>query len=645
MKKALAILMVLILGTMCVFADYYISDYDVEITVGNNGVHHIVETITVHFEDYHHGIVREIAYDYRDFNGMVAHIENLQCSDPFEKGNDNGYLIMKIGSASEYVIGDKTYVISYDYDLGADLNEGYDEFYFNVIPHEWQCDIDFVSFSIEIPYVEGVGYDSYDQFADEVFEYSWFTGGGYGSTGPTENLDVTFYTYKDQSAVLFVGTDYYLGPYEGETVRVEFKDNWYQGARQPWDKRDTMAKIAPAATIILIALAFYIWSTYGKDSQPIVVARWTPPEDFSPLMVGYVADETVDDKDVISMLFYWADEGLLSIQELDKGKFEFTKLKDIEQFAIESKKAVPAHEIKLFNGFFEKCEVGDKVTFKDLEKNNFYDTIQETKRSTEGYFKKDRLLYDIKAGNFSVLFYFLAIIPLILGIMRIGWYENSSDVMLVPCVASLVLFIANLASFTTLFKKWYVRKNNTFAIIVRIIPSVIVTAIYMFAEAATGAKANLLLCAVSVFGSTAVSFFASIIGKRSKYGQQVFEQILGFRDFIDKVEIDKLKMLIDQDPDFYYRILSYSVVLGLEDKWAKKFDGMIVEQPQWYSGNAAFNAYYMGKMARRMSSSIPLASMPKSQASGHSSSRVGGGGFRSSGFSGGGFGGGGGHAW
>ncbi|MBR5098770.1 MAG: DUF2207 domain-containing protein, partial [Spirochaetales bacterium] len=136
-----------------------------------------------------------------------------------------------------------------------------------------------------------------------------------------------------------------------------------------------------------------------------------------------------------------------------------------------------------------------------------------------------------------------------------------------------------------------------------------------------------------------------IIEKRSKYGDEVLEETLGFREFIDKAEIDQLKMMIESDPDFYYRMLSFAIVLGLENKWAKKFDGMIVQEPTWFTGLSPFDIYYLSRMSSRMTRAIPAASLPKSSISGSPGSRVGGGGFHSSGFSGGGFGGGGGHAW
>ena len=131
MKKALLLISVLFLGVCSLFAvDYRITDYIVTIDIGNNAVHHIEEEITVFFDGSHHGIVREIPVDYRDYNGKtVARVKNLTCSEKYSTGYDNGYLVMQIGDANKTVRGAVTYTISYDYDLGSDFNEGYDEFY------------------------------------------------------------------------------------------------------------------------------------------------------------------------------------------------------------------------------------------------------------------------------------------------------------------------------------------------------------------------------------------------------------------------------------------------------------------------------------------------------------------------------------
>ena len=78
--------------------------------------------------------MREIPVDYRDYNKKTyARISGLKCSDDYEAETDNGYYVMQIGSASRTLRGDVRYVIEYDYDLGADFNEGYDEFYMNTV--------------------------------------------------------------------------------------------------------------------------------------------------------------------------------------------------------------------------------------------------------------------------------------------------------------------------------------------------------------------------------------------------------------------------------------------------------------------------------------------------------------------------------
>ncbi|MBR4477003.1 MAG: DUF2207 domain-containing protein, partial [Spirochaetales bacterium] len=431
---------------------------------------------------------------------------------------------------------------------------------------------------------------------------------------------------------------------QGITVRIDLPDNWYKDARQPWDYRPLMRVVHPIVCAVLVGISILLWLSFGKDVTPIIVARFKPPKDFPPLLVGYVADSTVDDKDVISMLFYWADEGLLSIEEKKGDKFEFTKLKNIEDYAIESGKNIPKLEVTLFNGFFKKCDVGGKITFKDLEKNNFFETIVKTKLETGKFFTKERSLTDPKSKALSGLLALLSVIPVVTGAMRVGLYENGSG-LIFGLVAGAGLFLINLVAFDWLFKKWHLRKSNFMALIGCLIPSAIILAALIGGEYMLHDEVDILQNVLTVAGSALTAFFAIIMQRRSKYGTEVLEETLGFREFIDKAEISQLKMMIESDPDFYYRILSYAIVLGLENKWAKKFDGMIVQDPEWFTGLTPFDIYYFSRMSARMTRAIPAASIPKSSISGSPGSRVGGGGFSSSGFSGGGFGGGGGHAW
>ena len=474
------------------------------------------------------------------------------------------------------------------------------------------------------------------------------TCGYYGST----EFDWTrgdAYLYDSPEGDDYLSIDGYvedLMPYEGITIRIDMPDGWYQGAREPWDYTGAMKIVNPVVCILLLILALALWIIYGRDNVPIIVARFEPPRGFSPLMVGYVADSTVDDKDIISMLFYWADEGLLSMEERKGKKYAFTKLKDIEAYAIESGKDIPAFEVKLFNGFFKDCDVGDTIKFKDLEKNSFYQTILDTKMATKKYFKGKKALQDRKSRRMAILVSLLSLIPLLTLTLRVALYEYV-DVFFAFTHMGLgfLLFFINLATFDSLFKSWHLRKTNIPAIIIRLIVPSLCVFVFCVLGKVMNERADILQIILSVGCSTMIALLGAITDRRTKYGDEILEETLGYREFIDKVEIDQLKMMIESDPDFYYRTLSYAVVLGLENTWAKKFKDIPLQQPEWMTGSGVVDAIFWSHLIRSMSTSIPAASIPRSSISGSPGSHAGGGGFHSSGFSGGGFGGGGGHAW
>ena len=650
MKKVLLTAFVLALSTSCLFAaDYYIRDYEVSVEVGSNGVHHIEEYITVVFEGAHHGIVREIPVDYRDYDGKtLARVRNVSCSEKYSTNYDNGYLVMQIGDANKTVTGTVEYTLTYDYDLGADFNEEFDEIYLNLIGNDWECPIELAVFHVIIPYFERDEWDDYYDFYEYVLENTRMSSGYYGSTRfDWDRGDAYLNASLDGDDYLSIdGYIWNLEPYEGITIHTGMPEGWYQGAREPWDYTGAMRYINPVVCILLLILAVVLWILYGRDNVPIIVARFEPPKGFSPLMVGYVADSTVDDKDIISMLFYWADEGLLSMEKKEDKKYIFTKLKDIEAYAIESGKDIPAPEVKLFNGFFKDCDVGDTIEFKDLEKNSFYQTIIETKVKTKKYFMGEKALQDRKSRKMAILVSLLALLPLLTLTLRVALYEYVEAFFAFTHLGfGFLLFFINLVAFDSLFKSWHLRKTNIPASIFRfVVPVFSVFVFYMLGKAMNG-KADLLQIILSVGCSSMIALFGAITDRRTKYGDEVLEETLGYREFIDKVEIDQLKMMIESDPDFYYRTLSYAVVLGLESTWAKKFKDIPLRQPEWITGTDVVDAIFWSHLIRNMSTSIPAASIPKSSISGSPGSHAGGGGFHSSGFSGGGFGGGGGHAW
>lgn len=139
-----------------------------------------------------------------------------------------------------------------------------------------------------------------------------------------------------------------------------------------------------------------------------------------------------------------------------------------------------------------------------------------------------------------------------------------------------------------------------------------------------------------------ISFvFSFFIRKRTDEAVDILGKINGFKNFLETAEKDKLEALVNDDPTYFYNILPYAYVLGVSDKWMKKFESIAVEPPQWYYGYYPYNYIMFSHFMRDTinSASNAMVSMPVQSGSGGSFSSGGGG------FAGGGSGGGGGGSW
>ncbi len=170
---------------------------------------------------------------------------------------------------------------------------------------------------------------------------------------------------------------------------------------------------------------------------------------------------------------------------------------------------------------------------------------------------------------------------------------------------------------------------------------------------------------VALVGGFAIHLFASSVGKgiiagllsgfpvfafsrvmptKTKAGASVYMDILGFQEFMNRAEKDKLQRMGDKD--LFSKFLPYAIALDVADNWAKAFEGIFQEPPKWYMSHGEFRTFSPYSFSRSINSATSsLSSAMFSSPRGSGVSVGGGGGFGSGGFSGGGFGGGGGGSW
>ena len=133
--------------------------------------------------------------------------------------------------------------------------------------------------------------------------------------------------------------------------------------------------------------------------------------------------------------------------------------------------------------------------------------------------------------------------------------------------------------------------------------------------------------------------------KRTARNNELYGRALGFREFLDGADRERLEALAEENPMYFYDILPYAYALGLTDIWMKKFEGMLVDPADWYRGDdfVAFMDYGMDDFSRDTSKRghESSGSYDSSESSGGWSSSSDSGG----GYSGGGSGGGGSSGW
>jgi len=134
--------------------------------------------------------------------------------------------------------------------------------------------------------------------------------------------------------------------------------------------------------------------------------------------------------------------------------------------------------------------------------------------------------------------------------------------------------------------------------------------------------------------------FAQIMPARTETGARALEQVLGFEEFLRRVEAEHLKRIIIGHPELFDKYLPFAMAFGVEKQFARAFEGIYMQPPQWYVGPsvANFNVSHFSTSMSHLSTvaGTTLSSSPRSS---------GGSGFGGGGGSGGGGGGGGGGAF
>lgn len=631
MKKLGTYLVVFLMTCMLFQSDvkaqeaFTIDDLHVDIVVSEDGSYQVQETYTMDFKQYRHGFYRTIptVYDMKWTDSETGSIldkryffpvSNINCGKKLcDTSYESGGVVIKMGDPDEEVIGEQRYQISYKVQT-KDLDY-YDNqmLYWNLIGNGFDTQVKKMSYTIEMPKAFDV---------NNIFTST----GGYLDSGQDLSYRVDGNTISGELLAP-------LSNYESATIKVNLP-NQYFTFPVPVNTVN-YGLLVSGVFVIIAALLFF---KFGRDDKVFVTVEFKAPQGLDSAGVGFVVDNLVDNKDIISLIIDWANRGYISIED-DEHSVKLHKLKDME------KENTTPYERTFFQAIFKDSDIVDE---EGLKKEHIGTALASAKSQLSRYFgTAQRRIYTSSSTPLQVLMCVLIAIPSALcGVAALYMHYGMIE-MALPALLLGLLTALSCVPWIYLMRKRYVLKKlhfiglwSLFFFINIIVITITAIIIYVYADLPIHA----LLYAL---GEIIMIFFMMFMDKRTKQGNLWLGQILGLKEFILTCEKEKLELLVHENPTAFFDILPYAYVLGVSDVWSKKFENIIMSAPTWYQSSSyhgdVFSTYlwwsYFHHSFRNVSSATTYVA--------HSTSGVGGGsiGGFGGGFSGGGFGGGGGGSW
>ncbi len=586
MKKFRLFILCLLCCAVATFSvraeNFYIENYEVMLNVSQTRKVHVKEVITVHFTAPSHGIIRSIPKQH-------SAIENVRVSDTFSRQFAGTDLELKIGDADRFVSGQKVYVIEFDQQIFSSKNA----FYYNLVGTEWGVPIHKVRFDVKMP----------AKVEDNMVGLSI---GRYGTRGFDGGAE-----YSVQGTEIWGQTTQSLPANYGITLRAKVPDGYFADTQSKW------VNLVWLGLLICTLFSFLTWYEYGKDEHVTPIVTFKSPENITPADAELILTEKISDKGLIALIVKLANDGYFKINS-EKQKFTLSDFKDyagsnrIERDLLDLLQkrakdgAVTDADLKSSSLFYSGWNKLRENAVSKADKNKYYE------KSSMNPIRNFMMILCMLGNIFLTIFAFIN-------------YRISPEMVVALFPVGFLLL-------------WFVLAIKNANVILIIWGILVVMPIFVpLVENISPDNVSQVVMGIGCIISSMICYVQML--KPNVDGRLLKGKLLGLKHFIKVAEKKRLETMVEQNPQYFYKILPYAYVLGVSKVWMKQFEGIAVPPPVWAVDSGFrfnnFNGFARGFQAA-VQPSVANGGIPQSS---HSSSSGGGG------FSGGGFGGGGGRSW
>lgn len=549
----------------------------------------------------------------------------LRANETVDESSENGSTVFRFGDEDKTV---REGIYKFEYLLTPKFQQkSYDNIYYNIFPTQWQNQIPAGSrFTIQFP-------KKFDM--DRLKFYC----GEYGSTKDAGDI---LTLVKDEENLTVTGTLKQSLPLgSGLTCFAGMKEGYFSKSQQI----SGIPRMILIPSVIIFGIVLCLFLLFGRDEKIIPSIQYQPPEGLDSAGVGYIIDGKVHEKELLSLIIYWADRGYLKIEEKE-GKLIFHKISDLE-------KTAPGYQRIMFDNLFDGK---DQVKIEDL-KYKYADTLKVAKSKLIRYFGREKQFSIYTSGSKAAREISMGLSALPLGLFMVvtSVYSYTGITRIIVQAVLWMLLLGGMILFTVAVDSWYARSRDSrrlwvfWGLALSFLSAAAYTGSYIVRVINGEIFSYIWVLAAVLVMTGGMILMTGFMKKRTHQCIEWMGYLAGLRDFIETAELDRMKVLAEDQPQMFYHIMPYAYVFGLSDVFAEKLKDLGLSAPDWYETDRQFtffdyyifNRCLMGSMDQ-VTSTLSVPEPPKTSSG---SGSFGGGSFGGGGFSGGGFGGGGGGSW
>ncbi len=604
-----------------------IINYDIKITVLQSGKIHISEKIDYDFAaKKKHGIYRDIpktvkidGHSWPKETGLsVISVKvdgqnnSIWKTESIRKRESGEMLRIKIGDPDKTISGIHSYKIEYIVKKGVMPAEksGMDAIRWNAVGTGWDIGIRNIEVDLYLPAKLNI-------YNTEVYTYT----GKYGSRGnKASNPD-----WIDEHHFHITAKDF--APHEGLTVEILYPlallDQIGSENFKSQPSEVLLTRWPAVITILFFLFVRHIAGTLGSRQNIVSDStRYYPPSGLSLLQSGLLYDKFADNRDLSAAILELGQLGYLEIYNDKKSSNPFVKKIEKDRSGLTRDQLYILDSLLFANSNI--FVFGKSSQSKATRVNDALNTISDLLYSwsvTEGYMKENP-----KESRFALLVY--TSVPALL-ITAYSFYATFKVIGAEGAIVSIMGAVFFSIGASLLMHSW---NNKRYLAIFFALIWTLISIMHFGAFIKNLSLQEIMIMPfffIPVLGAI-IWYYYRKTGIYTQKGIDLYRYLKGYSRFMAKVEKDRIKRFLKEDPEYLDRGLPYALLFGHNKHWLEFYSTLEVQSPQWYFGD----------LNRMGNFSESVASQSISPESGSTGGFSGGGSF-----SGGGGGGGGGGSW